>query len=330
LVFKPLQKFAKSGFGRHPQYALVGGGGEADAVEVGLDIDQASWRLTLTSSGAQANYLTREALSVAGQEIFTRDPLGNFRFKGQLMEPSPLLGLRALMDRGAYEPAIRSMATFMQRIAIYYDPDLRGLRTQGSETTDDRVLHPRGGNALAILRRWNQNLQEQHRYKFVLNGLKAAFPNTVDAMDFDEAGNTVAARIYKPGSEIPGPLRTEANGVIQLMVLFCAIASAEDESIVAIDEPENCLHPYAITVFLRRTRRWAQQHRLTVLLTTHSTVLLDELSAESESVFVMKSAEGSHALPTQLNVLRDKNWLSGFKFGDLYEQGEIGSNEDDD
>jgi predicted ATPase/GTPase SAR1 family protein len=302
---------------------------ESAAVEIGLDIDQLSWRLTLTPNGASASYLTRETLQHGEQEVFARDQLGNFRYQGQSVEPSPLLGLRALMDRGATEPAIRTVAIFMQRIAFYRDLDLYGLRTQGSEITDNRTLHLRGGNTLAILRRWNQNLQEQHRFKFVLDGLRTAFPNTVGAMDFDEGGNFVAARFYKPDTDIPGFLRTEANGVIQLMVLLCAIASAKDESIIAIDEPENCLHPYAIAVFLRHARRWAQRHKLTLLFATHSTVLLDELSAEPESVFVMKCAENSHSLPTQLSLLCNRDWLSGFKLGDLYEQGEIGSNEDD-
>jgi predicted ATPase len=107
--------------------------------------------------------------------------------------------------------------------------------------------------------------------------------------------------------------------------------------VVAIDEPENSLHPYALRAFLRRTSRWARQHKLTVLLATHSTVLLDELTPEQ--VYVMKGTP----VPTRLDQLCNSDWLktfqfklennqyhlSDFKLGDLYEHGELGSNEDE-
>jgi predicted ATPase len=117
--------------------------------------------------------------------------------------------------------------------------------------------------------------------------------------------------------------------VLQLLVLFCEVAGAEDESIVAIDEPENGLHPYALRAFLRRTGRWARQHNLTVLLATHSTVLLDELSPQPEQVYVMKARVPGGPVPTRLDELYDRSWLDDFKLGELYEQGEIGSNEDE-
>jgi hypothetical protein len=67
---------------------------------------------------------------------------------------------------------------------------------------------------------------------------------------------------------------------------------------------------------------------VTVLLATHSTVLLDELSAHPEQVYVMKVSATGEPPPTRLDKLCEPEWLAGFKLGDLYEQGEIGSNED--
>jgi predicted ATPase len=233
------------------------------------------------------------------------------------------------MDRGTREPAVRAMAKFLQRIAVFGDFDLWTLRRQGSNTFDDRVLDSRGVNALTLLRRWSQDRANKHRYQFVVEGLSVAFPNTFAEMDFDEAGNTLVARIYPPGQESPSPLADEANGVLQLLVLFCAVASAEDESVIAIDEPENSLHPYALRAFLRRTERWARQHNLTVLLATHSTVLLDELTGHPEQVYVMKVSEPGKPVPSRLDQLCNRDWLENFKLGELYEQGEIGSNEDE-
>ena len=305
------------------------GASEEEPIEIGLDIDEASWRIALIPREGSVDYLTNERFTEGGREIFSRDTLGNFIYGGERIDSSPLTGLRVLIDRGVHEPALRKMASFLQGIAVYYDPDLWTLRMQGSSTTEDRYLHSRGTNALTLLRRWHQERANRDRYQFVVEGLRAAFPHTVSDLDFVEAGNTLVARIYRPNIELPSPLANEANGVLQLLVLLCDLATAKDGSVVAIDEPENSLHPFALRRFLDRTRRWAKQHNLTVLLATHSTVLLDELSATPEQVYVMKTSSHSESAPTRLDKLFDREWLASFKLGELYEQGEIGSNEDE-
>lgn len=299
-----------------------------ETVEIGLDLGAASWRIELMAREGTVEYLTNERLSDDGRDVFVRDALGAFMHGDKRIDPAPQIGVRALMDRGAHEPVLRRVAGFLQNIAVYHDPDLWTLREQGSSTTQDRHLSPRGGNALTLLRRWHQERAHRDRYQFVVDGLKAAFPSVVSDLDFVEAGNTLAARVYRPGVEVPSPLADEANGVLQLLVLLCEVAGAPDQSIVAIDEPENSLHPYALRVFLRRTIRWALHHDLTVLLATHSTVLLDELDAHPEQVYVMKAVKPGELVPTRLDELCDREWLAGFKLGDLYEQGEIGSNDD--
>lgn len=303
------------------------GAPEKEPLEIGLDIDEASWRIELISREGSVDYLTNERFMDGSREIFSRDSLGNFSYGAERLNPSPQTGLRVLMDRGAHEPALRRMASFLQGIAIYHDPDLWSLR-EGSRTTEDRQMHARGTNALTLLRRWYQDRTLRYRYQFVVEGLNAAFPGMVKDLDFVEAGTTLVARVFRPGMDLPSPLASEANGVLQFLVLICEVAAAEDGSVVAIDEPENSLHPYALRAFLRRANRWAAQHNLTVLLATHSTVLLDEFSAHPEQVYVMKAPVVGETQPTPLDKLCDPEWLAGFNLGTLYEQGEIGSNKD--
>jgi len=305
------------------------GTNEDEPIEIGINIDTVNWKIQLVPRDGSEGYLTNERFTEQNQEVFYRDGLGEFSYRGERIEPDlKLLGLRVLMDKGVHEPALRKVALFLQRITVYREPDLSSLR-RGSNISEEHILHTRGGNALALLRRWHQDNTNRHRYKFVVEGLAAAFPNTVEELDFDGAGNTIVARTYPPGQEFSCLLADEANGVTQLLVLFCDIANAENESIVAIDEPENSLHPYALRTFLRRTNRWARQHNLTVLLATHSTVLLDELSATPEKVYVMKANEPNDPIPIRLDKLCNREWLEGFELGDLYKQGEIGSNEDE-
>jgi predicted ATPase len=303
---------------------------EEEPIEIGLNIGDMRWRIQLVAREGSVDYLTNEHLFNGEREIFSRNSLGEFIYGDERLEPSQYLGLRMLMDRGVHDSAIRVISAFLQNITVFHDPDLWMLRHQGSNTTEDRYLHSRGSNALALLRRWYQERTNNHRYQFVIEGLSAAFPNTFEAMDFVEAGNTLVTRIYRAGKEMPSALSDEANGVLQLLILLCEVASAENESIIAIDEPENSLHPYALRAFLRRTTQWAKKHNLTVLLATHSTVLLDELTGSPEQVYVMKPSENNEQMPSRLDQLCNRDWLEGFKLGDLYEQGEIGSNEDED
>jgi predicted ATPase len=303
---------------------------EDEPIEIGLNIGDIRWRIQLVTRESSVEYLTNEHLFNGERQIFSRNSLGEFTYGDERIEPGQYLGLRMLMDRGVHDSAIRLMSAFLQNITVFHDPDLWMLRHQGSNTTEDRYLHSRGSNVLALLRRWHQERTNHHRYQFVIEGLSSAFPNTFEEMDFVEAGNTLVARIYRVGKEMPSALSDEANGILQLLILLCEVASAEDESIIAIDEPENSLHPYALRAFLRRTTQWAKKHNLTVLLATHSTVLLDELTGSPEQVYVMKPSESNEQIPSRLDLLCNRDWLEGFKLGDLYEQGEIGSNEDEE
>lgn len=82
------------------------------------------------------------------------------------------------------------------------------------------------------------------------------------------------------------------------------------------DEPENGLHPYAIHVLMEACRQRAAEHQLTVLLTTHSTSMLNEFREEAHQVYVMDLNESKPLTP--LIELRDPEWLRYFALGDLY------------
>ena len=301
---------------------------EGDTLELGIDIGDICWRIQFIHRGASVEP-THERLMDQSREIFSRDGLSisSFSYGGEWIGPNSKLGVRVLMDRGSYDPALRTIASFLQRIYVYHDPDLWSVRTQGSNSTDNLLLNPRGTNVLAVLRRWFQERTNQNRYQFVLEGLQAAFPNTVANIDFQEAGNTIVLRIFPPNSDMPCLLADEATGVAHLLILLCNVASAEDGGLVAADEPENSLHPYAIRAFFRRTKRWAAQHNLTVLLATHSMVLLNESTKTPECVYIMKSSASDEPMPFCVDKL-NREWLEDFNLGELYDQGEIGSNKD--
>lgn len=296
---------------------------------MGVDDETLRWRVLLTPRGASVDHLTEESLHDGQEEVFRRDSLGNYSYRSKRVEPSALaterLGLRWFSESYSEDKALARMAAIVRGVHVFYDPDIRGLREQGSSATDDRGVQTRGRNVLTMMSRWLGRQQTDIvRYQFVVDGLRAAFPGTFRNLELEAAGNTISARFFRPGDETPSPISHEANGLIAMLIHLAGVAAADAGDLVAIDEPEHALHPFAIRELVRRTRAWSRQRQLTVVLTTHSPVLLDELAGEPERVFVLE--RGVDPAPARLDELRDPAWLARFTLGELYMNGEFASN----
>jgi len=301
---------------------------EDEPIELGLDAGDLSWRVRLIPRAATVDHLTDERLTRGSETIFLRDSLGNFFYRGQRQEVAPSaaerLGLRVVVEAHPEDQEAAQMARLVRHIQVFYDPDIRGLREGGSRATEDRFLHTHGRNVFTMLRKWRDRKEDVPRFAFVHEGLKAAFPGIYGDLDFD-AGQTISVRVFRPGDEIPNPISHEANGLIAMLLLLAQVAATHPGGIVAIDEPETSLHPYAIRRFVRLARAWAALHDLTIVLTTHSPVLLDELNGEPDRVFVLE--RGRETLPVRLDELRDRQWLASYTLGELYTGGEFAANE---
>ena len=302
---------------------------ENEAIEFGLEIGQIYWGFTIIGKEG-TRFEVHEYLLENNKEIFTSNNLDGLRYRGEVIDDKPnKIGIRILEEKGIREKSLHTVVNFLSGISVYSEaPDLVQLRKEGSTSTDDKELRERGENTLAVLRRWSQEKNNQHRYQFVTGGLEAAFPNSFAALDFETAGNTLVARIYPPNAEplYRNYLADEANGFVQMLVLLCYVANAEENGLVAIDEPENGLHPYAIRRFLDSSENWAKRYNLTIILTTHSPVILDYMNASPEQIFVAGLQDCEQRTPVRLDLAFDREWLAEFELGDLYEHNNIGSN----
>jgi predicted ATPase len=297
---------------------------EEQPIELGVDLDDIAWRVQLTPRGPTVEHLDVESMTIGGAEVFSREKLGAVR---GMFGNSERLILRGMADADSQNPSIQRLAALIRNITVFHDPDLWSLKTRGSETTDERHLHSRGRNTITMLRKWYQERSHRFRYQFVLDGLRAAFPEHIADIDFKEAGTTLVLQVYRPGSDVPGPLAAESNGLLQMLVLLCDLAGAEEDGILAIDQPEDSLHPYAIREFFRRADAWAQERRLTVLLATHSPVLLDQLTGHPDRVFVLHPGQDGPTRIDEDEAINPK-WLANFRIGELYARGDLGSNDE--
>lgn len=309
--------------GRHTIRSFGAADDEPIAIEV--HINALRWRVEMLSRASDDGELFAESLYRGDEVVFARDDAGRMLVHGEPVKLRQPLTLRTFADGALDLPEADVVAHFMRSITVYHDPDLFALRA-GSDTTQSRHLHSRGQNALTMLRQWHQRRPDRSRYSFVLSGLRAAFPGLIEDLDFEEAGTTLAARIYQPGRERSSPLGFEANGLLSMLISLCALAASEDGGVVAIDEPENALHPFALGVFARRAEWVSRQRGVTVILSTHAPVLLDHFDAHPEQIYVL---DPSHPInPMALTTVKNPDWLRQFRLGMLYADGEIGSNAD--
>ena len=193
----------------------------------------------------------------------------------------------------------------------------------------ERPLEDHGGNAFAVLLALKNAPGGQARYDFVLESLREAFPYLVEELGLRLTEHSVEVTVTAPGGHPPLYIGQQADGLLQYLVNLIAVVSAQPGDVIALDQPEDGLHPYAAKTWLTSMQDWAWEHRLTVVIATHSLVLLDEMDGAPERVFVMKRHNDGEPSPAPLTALFNEDWLQGFTLADLYSEQNVGSNADE-
>jgi predicted ATPase len=288
-------------------------------VAIGIEVDTLLWRLDLSPRGAALPPLTGEVATLDGVTIFDRS--------------APPTGLivraddsRSLLHRFAERPdgdILRPVVTLLETYRLYANYDLASIRVHGSQISSDEYLHPDGRNVFSVLRNWRDRKETRPRWEFVIASLRDAFPDTFEDLDFDMAGQTVSGRVVAPQPDMRIPTYFAAQGWLVALLHLCAVASAEPAGAVAIDEFENSLHPFAIRSLVDAMRRWAEQTGISVVLATHSPVVLDQFKDQPDHLYVMEP--GREPTPLRLDELHDPEWLAHFSLGDLYSHDEFGA-----
>jgi predicted ATPase len=133
----------------------------------------------------------------------------------------------------------------------------------------------------------------------------------------------VPTRFYPSASRPPLPIHRAADGLLVGLLHLTAVASAKEGAVIAIEEMEKQLHPHTIRSLLAAMREIAEERHLTILLTTHSPVLMNAFREHPEQFYVMEP--GREVLPVALDQLHDLEWLAHFALGDLYDRMEFGA-----
>ncbi len=314
-----LRRGATATSSRHGGAYGIRSWGQEDPAAIRLHAGDLTWSLVLHEHGAGIK--VEDKVEVAGKRVEPNGRIsrGGIGFAGAIdTEMGRLLadGDERLLP---FHGALRALQDYRH----YQNPHLWTLRTQGSQFGSDTFLHPTGQNAFTVLRNWAGARPERHRFDFVVDALRGAFPKIFEDLSFPPGGNTVAGEFFAVGSDQPMQAFLAPQGLLAALIHTTAVASAHEGGLVAIDEFENSLHPHAIHALIDALRVRAEEQRLSIVLATHSPVVLNAFRDEPEQVFVMDPTEPT--LPARLTEIRNPDWLTHFSLGDLYEHLEFGA-----
>lgn len=331
-------RFLRTVYQRGFQKALDSEGGlrwrtrhtpESEAIVFELQLGDLVWRVETFYEGGgfihhHGEKLTRETETVfeakarssqwiVGTETHTQDPSDRRCF------------LKILWDRDREAVDwLRPLNDFLNALISYKVFRPHEVVRPPDSTSDPYLIPPLGQNIWSTLHQWKLSPRRfQDQFQWVLQQASRAFPELIVDLEFD-ALPTPIPRLYPPDTENADdwiPIGLAADGLICGLLLLTAVAGAKEGSVLAFDEMENHLHPHAIRAILQAMREKAEERNLTIILTTHSPVVMNTFKGREDNFYILGS--NHQTLPQPLNAAYDSEWLAHFSLGDLYDYEEI-------
>ena len=124
---------------------------------------------------------------------------------------------------------------------------------------------------------------------------------------------------YEPGLQYPVHQMGISSGTLRMLALMTALYGDPEPNLMGIEEPENYVHPTAISSFVDHLKD--ARERAQFMVTTHSPLLLDCLG-DPESIFVVRRDELLGTVVEKednAGGVRDALDASGFGLGEFYQ-----------
>jgi predicted ATPase len=119
------------------------------------------------------------------------------------------------------------------------------------------------------------------------------------------------------------PATRLSDGMLRWLSILCILLNPTPAPITCIDEPELGLHPDVIPTLADVLREASARTQL--IVTTHSSALVDAFTDDPESICVCEKIEGSTVI-RRLDRTDLEIWLKDYSLGNLWTSGEIGGN----
>ncbi len=225
--------------------------------------------------------------------------------------------LSQIRDRGQY-PELTFLGHVYERIRLYREwsfgrhGELR--QPQPADQPNDQ-LEPDCRNLGLVL---NRLRGEPSAKRVILENLQQLYPGIED-YDVSVEGGTVQLFLQESGFKIPATRLSD--GTLRYLCLLAILCDPKPPPLVCIEEPELGLHPDIMPTMARLLKEASTRTQL--IVTTHSDILVDELSDDPESVVVCDKVDGSTTM-TRLDAEKLAEWLKKYRLGELWTKGELG------
>ena len=125
-------------------------------------------------------------------------------------------------------------------------------------------------------------------------------------------------QLYLEEGRFSIPATRLSDGTLRYLSLLAILCHPSPPPLICIEEPELGLHPDALPELA--TLMLSASERTQIIATTHSEILVDELTEIPESVLVCEKREGQTQV-SRLNRPDLAQWLEKYRLGQLWLRG---------
>jgi len=187
---------------------------------------------------------------------------------------------------------------------------------QSADAPNDYLLEDCSNLGLVL-----NKLRGNYKAKKRILELMYDFYEGIEDFDIKVEGGTV--QLFLQEGEFMIPATRLSDGTLRFLCLLAILCNPDPSPLICIEEPELGIHSDIIPTIAKLLKEASKVTQ--IIVTTHSEVLVDELTETPESVLVCEKHEGS----TQLRRLEKdllEDWLKRYSLGELWRKGEIGGN----
>ena len=217
-------------------------------------------------------------------------------------------------------PEITYLGQCYSRIRIYrewaFGRDTVPRRPQAADQPNDHLGEDFQNLGLVLNRLRGEPKVKDH----ILDSLNQLYPGISD-FHVKIEGGTVQVFFHESGFAIPATRLSD--GTLRYLCLLAILCHPAPPPLICIEEPELGLHPDILPTIAGLLKEASERTQLVV--TTHSDILVDEMTEQPESVVVCEKADGCTST-RRLDREQLAHWLEKYRLGELWTRGELGGN----
>lgn len=217
-------------------------------------------------------------------------------------------------------PELTFLGNAYEKIKLYREWSLgRNALPRRPQSTDlaSDFLQEDAANLALVL----NDLEARGMKEEIIEKLKNA-DESITSFSTRVLGGTIQLALHHSGLQAVSATRL-SDGTIRYLCLLAILCHPEPPPLVCLEEPELGLHPDVIVQLADLLVE--ASHRMQLIVTTHSDILVDALTKVPEAIVVCEKENGT----TRMKRLKREElsgWLKDYGLGQIWRRGEIGGN----